>query len=169
MEYFLMDQDARTLAGAGVDYRDAGFLGSEPFVTWFDFDEETKLPDFLQGEQGGRAIFCISDEMKEILDNYGCLKETVPVFLTDTQYRAQKVYWKIEAEEADCLEQDWFADKQHMIFESEPPKGRYLFQARNIKKKYLIVSLELAENLLRRHMYGIQFYPVRRRSGDGTL
>ena len=33
----------------------------------------------------------------------------------------------------------------------------------------LIVSLELAENLLRRHMYGIQFYPVRRRSGDGTL
>lgn len=107
--------------------------------------------------------------MKEILDNYGCLKETVPVFLTDTQYRAQKVYWKIEAEEADCLEQDWFADKQHMIFESEPPKGRYLFQARNIKKKYLIVSLELAENLLRRHMYGIRFYPVRRRSGDETL
>lgn len=33
----------------------------------------------------------------------------------------------------------------------------------------LIVSLELAENLLRRHMYGIRFYPVRRRSGDGTL
>jgi len=169
MDYFLMDQDVRTLADVPVDYGDAGFSGSEPFVSRLDLERDTKLPDFLQGEQGGRAVFCVSDDMKEILDNYGCLKEAVPVFLTDTRYRAQAVYWKIGVLESGCLKQDWYADKRHMAFALKPPQGSYMFKVRNIRKEYLVVSLELAENLLRRHMYGIQFYPVRRWGEHGTL
>lgn len=169
MDYFLMVPDMRTQADAPVDYRDAGFLGGEPFVTYLKLDEDTKLPDFLQGGYGDKIFFCVSDEMKGILDTYGCLKEAVPVFLTDTQYRAQKVYWKIDAEESGCLKQDWYADIQHMAFDSRPPRDSYMFRSRNIRKQYLLVSLELAENLLRRHMYGIQFYPVRRWDEDGTI
>lgn len=161
MDYFVISPDDRAVSGKRVDYSNPAFRGEEPFVTWLELKQDERLPDFLWGGSRTQPIFCVSDEMKGILDYYGCLTDAVPVFLTDVQYRSQKVYWRIDLQKQDCLVQELYAGGEQLKFRSMPGPYDYMFQAVNERVWYPIVSLELAENLLRRHMYGLCFYPVR--------
>lgn len=167
MKYFTIMQDPRAVSGTRGDFKNPAFYGDEPFVSWLDFSEDDKLPDFIRSGERFRPVYCISNEMKHILDAYGCLVKAVPVFLTDRAWRSQKVYWVIELKAQECLVQDYFADTDQQIFCSEPEKGSYFFKALSGKIWYPIVSLELAENLLGRHMYGICLYPVKNCADGG--
>lgn len=161
MNYFIMEQDLRAVLGTRVDLKNPAFLGDEPFVTWLEFSREEKIPDFLWGGQRDSPVFCVSDEMKSILEIYDSFLGATPVFLTDTACRNQKVYWSIKLKEEACLVQNLYGKKEEQILCCEPDKDLYFFKARNERTWYPVVSLELAENLLRRHMYGICFYPIK--------
>lgn len=99
-----------------------------------------------------------------IFDAYVSFQKEIPVFFTDSQFRNQNVYWIIDLIEKDCLIQDFYADRFHLTFSYSPEDGQYLWKTKNIRTVYVIVSLELAENLLRRQMYGLCFSPVLNRT-----
>lgn len=166
MDYFVMDQDGRSETGRRVDLKNPAFYGQEPFVAWMDLAEKDKLPDFLWSGRV-KPVFCVSEAMKDILDHYHCLLKTTPVFLTDRAHRSQRVYWLIELREEDCLRQDPYVLREEQEFCSIPDKSVSFFKARNVRIWYPIVSLELAENLLRRRMYGLLFYPVEQCRKEG--
>lgn len=160
MDYFVIDQNPRETAGKRVDFRNPAFWKEEPFVTWMELKDGERLPDLLWGGDCTVRVFCISDRMKDILDSYGCLLAAVPVFLTDKGYRSQQVYWRIVLRQEDCLLQELYAGKEELKFTCQPSEPVHMFKVLNVRAWYPIVSLELAENLLRRHMYGLCFYPV---------
>lgn len=136
MEYFIMMPDERIQTYRRLDYTTPGFSGDEPFVAFAEFDETERFPDYFYGKVLFEYFFMVSDSLKDILDAYSSDIQAVPVFITDTKQRAQKVYWKIKC---------------------PAESGRYLFLIVREKARYLVVSLELAENILRRQLYGIRF------------
>lgn len=167
MDYFILDTDERFTNMKRIDDTDKGFYGTEPFVTYLNFDKGELLPDFYQSQSQNGTFFCVSDGMKAILDSYGCLTKAVPFFLTDLEYRDQRIYWNIDILEKDCLKQELYADRNQLSFRMMPDIEEHLFKAVNLKKQYLIVSLELAENLLRRRLSGLSLYPVEPVSKEG--
>lgn len=136
MEYFIMMPDERIQTYKRLDYTVPGFSGDEPFVAFAEFDETEQFPDYFYGKLLFQYFFMASDGLKDILDAYSSGIQAVPVFITDTKQRAQKVYWKINC---------------------PAESGKYLFRMVQEKAQYIVVSLELAENILRRQLYGIQF------------
>ncbi len=162
--YFVMTLDNRALKDKKIQLEDRRFLKEEPFVSYLNFDKGEKLPDFIQGKCENQTFFCISQAMKDIFDAYVSFQKEIPVFFTDSQFRNQNVYWIIDLIEKDCLIQDFYADRFHLTFSYSPEDGQYLWKTKNIRTVYVIVSLELAENLLRRQMYGLCFSPVLNRT-----
>ncbi len=160
MDYFVMALDPRASGFEEMDFKDIRFQKEDPFVMHLKMAPEDRLPDLIQGKNLWKTFFCVSQKMKEILDIYDCLAQSAPVFLTDYQYRSQQVYWNIKVQEQDCLVQDFYADQERLRFLREPKEGIHMFLATRVKTQYLLVSLELAENLLRRQMYGLCFFPV---------
>lgn len=160
MGYFVMVTDNRADMGREVNFRDGRFQKEEPFVSYLKLAPADRLPDFIRGKTLQKTFFCISERMKGILDIYGCLVKSTPVFLTDVEYRSQRVYWNIDVEEDNCLVQELYGDPQHLALSSEPGRHLHMWKAAMINTQYLLVSLELAENLLRRQMYGVRFFPV---------
>lgn len=160
MGYFVMVTDNRADMGREVNFRDGRFQKEEPFVSYLKLAPADRLPDFIRGRTLQKTFFCVSEKMKEVLDVYGCLVKCIPVFFTDFEYRSQMVYWNVDVKEENCLVQELYHDQEHLVLSSEPSQHLHMWKATMINTQYLLVSLELAENLLRRQMYGVRFFPV---------
>lgn len=162
MEYFIMLPDERISLYKSLDYSIPGFQEKEPFVVFGDFDEDDRYPDFFYGKSLFNYYFCVTDQLKDILDVYSSNIQTIPFFLTDKAYRSQIVCWRIDCPAEDCLLTEAWEKEHDLTLRSLPEQNPYLFRVVREKAQYIIVSLELAENILRRQLYGIRFIPVKK-------
>lgn len=144
-----------------LDYSNSAFQGQEPFVIHADFDKTEEFPDFFYGKNIFTYSFCVSDKMKEILESYSNHLNMVPFFITDRKYRDQRVYWRIRLETVRCFKRAVHPSVQTLEWEKKPEDEPFIFLALQEKAQYLIVALELAENILRRHMFGVRFVRIR--------
>lgn len=146
-----------------LDYSIPEFQGQEPFVVHADFDKDEEFPDFFYGKKLFTYSFCVSDKMKEILEAYNNDLNMVPFFITDREYRDQRVYWRIRLEAIKCFKRAVQPNVLMLEWEKEPEDEPFIFLGLHEKAQYLIVALELAENILRRHMFGIRFVRIKGR------
>ncbi len=161
MDYFMILPDERISLYKDLDYSVPGFRQKEPFVTFGKFNEFDRYPDFFYGKDLFDYYFCVTDRLKEILDAYSSELQAVPFFLTDEAYRSQVVCWKIECPMEDCISFKDSDGECEITLQKSPAHTRYLLRVRNEKAQYMVVSMELAENMLRRQLYGIRFVPVK--------
>lgn len=160
MEYFVIMPDEEISSYKKLDYSNPDFQGSEPFVAYSDFDKSDEFPDYFFGRDLFTYSFCVSDAMKEILTAYTVGMDCIPFFLTDRKHRDQRVYWLIRPELFDCFAPTLYPDVNSLVWEEIPAERPFLFQTTQGKARYLIVALELAENLLRRQMFGIRYIRI---------
>ncbi len=161
MEYFLMKMDERLTNPIKLKFTENQLKSKEPFVIYGDYNERTNFGDYFYMKQLFDYYFCASDVLKELLDIYADKLEAVPFFITNQEKTQQRVYWKIDiAEEKDVI-CDASKGYQSLTLWQERIKQRYIFRVTFEKQQYLIVSLHLAENILRKNLYGIQFIPVK--------
>ena len=161
MDYFIILPDERISTYKALDYSDPGFRQKEPFVTFGEFDKSDRYPDFFYGKALFDYYFCVTDRLKEILDAYSSGIQAVPFFLTDELYRSQVVCWKIECPIMECVAFHDSDDTWEMTLCKSQEYSRYLLRVKKEKAQYMVVSMELAENMLRRQLYGIRFVPVK--------
>lgn len=160
MNYFIMQTDERITFHKNLDYSQPDFREKEPFVTFSEFDENDRCPDFFSGRFLFDTYFCVTDRLKEILEIYSSELQVIPFFLTDKEYRSQIVCWNINLPVEECIFLEGRIHKSPRFFLNGRNKQQYIFCVAKEKAHYLIVSLELAENILRRQLYGIRFMPV---------
>ncbi|WP_394523887.1 hypothetical protein [Lacrimispora sp. JR3] len=161
MDYFIILPDERISLYKDLDYSVPGFRQKEPFVTYGKFDVSDRYPDFFYGKSLFDYYFCVTDRLKEIFDVYSSNLQAVPFFLTDEAYRSQVVCWKIECSMEECIAFRNSKEEWEMTLRKSRGLTRYLLRVRKEKAQYMVVSMELAENMLRRHLYGIRFVPVK--------
>lgn len=153
--------DERISRPLKLDFNHTGFEEDEPFVIYTDYKDITKTSDYFYGRKLLKYYFCVSDELKELLEIYATGMSANPFFITNEKEKSQKVYWKVDFLEEDILRKKPFMSYKDLVLEKVPKDNPYIFKVSFDKQQYIIVSLHLAENILRKNFYGIQFIPIK--------
>jgi hypothetical protein len=160
MEYFVMKSDGRIRNPLRIDTSAIDLDTTEAFVAYADFQPNTTFVDYFMIKKLFQYSFCVSDSLKEMLDIYADRLTAVPFFITDRAQKGQKVYWKLHIELQDCLEKKPYMRYDELTLHKDKIPNKHIFRVAFQKQEYLIVSLNLAENILRKNPSGIQFIPV---------
>ncbi len=157
MEYFALQYDRQIIDLLKLDKHDIDFTTTEPFILPCEMEETITVPEFFIIQELFTYHFFISDRLKELFDVYHKDFEAVPCFLTDTERQRQECFWKIKLPEIYQEKQEGTTD---VYLVEEQAEGKYVFTLVIEKRKYIIVSLHLAEHMLRKNCYGIRYNPV---------
>jgi hypothetical protein len=161
MEYFALQYDRQVLDLLQIDTHELDLTTRDPFIMLCEMEENTSAPEFFIMQEYFAYYFFVSDRLKELLDVYSEDYEAVPCFLTDMKRQRQECFWKITLPEIYQTEQEEQEKNNDLYIEEKKVQGRYIFTLVIENKKYIIVSLHLAEHMLRKNCYGIQYSPVR--------
>lgn len=161
MEYFLMLSDDRIGKRLKIQPDAIDFETTEACSVYADFKEDTVFVDYLPIRQLFCHAFCVSDDFKELLDLYTDNLSAFPVFITDNNQKGQKVYWRVFIELEDCVVTESHMNYASLTLRKEGLDGKHIFRIAFEKQEYLIVSLNLAETILRKEPAGIRFFPVK--------
>lgn len=160
MEYFVMKSDSRIRNPLKIDTSAIDLDTKESFVAYADFQSNTTFVDFFIIKRLFQYSFCVSDSLKDMLDIYDDTLTAIPFFITDRGQKGQKVYWKLHIELQDCLERKPNMHCDELAIHRKKIPNKHIFRVAFEKQEYLILSLNLAENILRKNPSGIQFIPV---------
>ncbi|BCJ92690.1 hypothetical protein acsn021_02590 [Anaerocolumna cellulosilytica] len=161
MEYFILQHDNRLLEPLQIKKQDCNLLTKEPFILPCEMEENTWIPEFFVLKELFEHYFFVSDRLKELLDIYSKEVEAIPCFLTDIKRQRQECFWKIELPEIYHTMQEDNVKMSDLCMDEQQVQGRYLFLLSSGKRKYGVVSLHLAEHMLRKNYYGILYIPVK--------
>lgn len=161
MEYFALQYDRQVIEELQIDIQNCDLTTWDPFTLPCEIGEYASIPEFFIIKELFTQYFFVSDRLKELLDVYSKEVESIPCFLTDMKRQKQECFWKIELPEIYHTSKDDNEKMSDLCIEEQQVQGRYLFLLSSGKRKYCIVSLHLAEHMLRKNYYGIQYNPVR--------
>lgn len=169
MNYFILKQD-RNLENA---VRIEGFNNSKK-ITLLKKDEleysdcsnipilcneNTVYPDFIQA-----PVLLISDELHKIFKMYENTVIYKLVFFTNLKMKLQKVYRLVFPELVEALSDETTYQKNGWVDKIVLDKNKIgdykVFQIKAGVDYYLVISLEVAESILKRNFMGIQFEKV---------
>ncbi|MDR1548577.1 MAG: hypothetical protein LBT06_08340 [Hungatella sp.] len=160
MEYFLIKSDNRIRYPLYINADMMDFETDEAFTVYVDFQSNPTFVDYFSVKKLFQYAFCVSDALKETLDIYTDNLSAVPFFVTDTKMQGQSVYWKVNIELKDCLVMKPNMKYDNLTIDKGKLKNKHIFRVAFEKQEYLIVSLNLAENILRKNAAGMQFFQV---------
>lgn len=171
MEYFQISQRREIVKpikviGLDRDYYKAN-IKREDFkkipsllVAYFENEEDLEIPDILTSPS-----FFISDRLKRLIDLYAGEYvdfKGIHVYESDfsnIEHIASYAYWVMGMEECNCLHPDTETFPtgmlKHMVLDANKINGRDILKVGGIVENRYIVSLPLAESIMRRNMYGV--------------
>lgn len=160
MEYFIMKSDDRIRNPLKINGDMMDFETDDAFTVYTDFQSNPTFIDYFYVKKLFQYAFCVSDALKDTLDIYTGNLAAVPFFVTDRKMQGQCVYWKIHIELQDCLVIKPYMRYDNLTIDRGKLKNKQIFRIAFEKQEYLIVSLNLAENILRKNPIGMQFFQV---------
>lgn len=161
MEYFFWEVDDKLLPALNINFKEEGFTKKEPFGIFSRFSENMQYPDFICGKTLFEHHFCVSDDLKNVVFAYADF-ENMPVFVNDRDKLEQKIYWRLNLEEVDCLEDEEVVKLDDAVILLKEVKDKYIFKIKHKKTEKLVSSIHLVENMLRKGLtYGIKFVKVK--------
>lgn len=160
MNYFVMMPDDRVKNVFKINADSIDFEASEPFAAYCDLLPSTDFVDFFTLKKQFNHLFCASDSLKEMIEIYADDFSSIPFFVTDNHQKGQMVYWILHLEFIDCLDKKLFMRYDSLTLHTNEIKNKHIFQVAFEKQECIIVSLVLAENILRKIPIGIRFIPV---------
>ncbi|MBD8498797.1 imm11 family protein [Paenibacillus arenosi] len=170
MAYFVLKQDPRWLHAVEVvggfstlqrsdDTEDGdkskrgADYGSLPFHV--RTQSRQRYVDYLE-----RPLPLLSDKLKRLVEKYAAKMPVRSAVLIDQEQGQQQPYWIIAPPVVDCLSEatEFYLDGslKQLVIEKEKVGPYHLFKLGGIREDMLIVSLALAESMLRRDFTGIR-------------
>ncbi len=140
----------------------AGFEGLENVqIAYYTHNESSEICDILQ-----KPTFLVSDKIKRLLSLYdGTIAfKAVQLFATVATDKTAPLYWVPCLEILECLhpattKYDNGFIKQ-LVLEKAAIEGKAIFRVGGLLEDKVIISLSVAESLLRRGLYGIGLQKV---------
>lgn len=166
MQYFRLEPDKRFVNPIDLRIKDSLLNENEPFVWFTSIEKDCALPDFFIIRKINQKYFCMSDRLKQLFDLYGDgYEREIPFFPTDSKKELQEFYWNVRLEKQDMLAtRPKFSTQEPMLIK-EPEFPLQCFQAVDGEGDFILVSLPMAEHLLRKYFNGLTLIPIRQK-GD---
>jgi hypothetical protein len=134
---------------------------TEPFVVHADFSELENFSDLFIVKRLFTYFFLASERLYKLLTVYEEGITGIPFFITSNDYRLQKVYRKIQIEALDIGFNPSNATEEDLTRLCEAMRGRYIARMCFEKQQCIVVSLHVAEHILRqRYFDGIKLAPI---------
>ena len=132
----------------------------EPVFIQEDLSDDNRLVDYGMHRILFETFHYVSNQMQELLKIYNENLLSKPVFLTDLKEKKLEPYWLITPESIDCVIEKPYMKREEVVLYANKLKGSHLFRVQYQKQDYIVVSLLLAENILRRNFKGQCFIPI---------
>ena len=159
MEYFLLEENSELTNKIKINFEKDEFNKDEPFILNLKTEKYVQFQDYIVGKNIFKYYFCVSDKFYEIMSAYEDF-ENVPFFITDIENKIQKPYFKINIDEIDCLESKENQTNKNITLYKHKIKDKHIFKIKYNTIEKLVISIHLAENLLKSLPYGIKLIPV---------
>ena len=168
--YFFMDQD-NTLMDA-ISLRDFDIYGKRHIFTWEDSDKMNDVTPLYLDETGGECapdfikspVYMVSEMAKKVIDMYEDDLVFKKIVLIHKEETKQLVYFHLLLQEieavADAAEYDPSGIENQLILNREKIGDHKAFLLAESKIKLPVISLEVVESLLRRHVMGVTFKEI---------
>lgn len=172
MKYFMIPQDrqmSNPILPGQIDkavYVD-GAPGSQfrrvpdMSVSYFPNSPDLEKPDILY-----QPAFLVSDRLKRLLAKYnpGMQFKGIRCYPEDFDDPESLLYWWPNIGKVDCVSER--TEKypngtiRHLVIQSEKIQGKSILMVDGTLETIVLVSMELAESMLRRGMWGMDYVPV---------
>ena len=131
----------------------------EPLVPYSNFNEQTLFVDFLYIKKLFDYYFFVSGELMGLFEIYDETIEFIPYFITTKGMDNQVAYWRVILPQNDFLVKGPGAVKESQL-NKDLVKNKHIFLIKFQKQEYICVSLHLAENMLRKFFFGINYTEI---------
>lgn len=132
---------------------DNGFE-SKPTVFYIKEKPDIRYPDFIQN-----PIPLVSDKFKRIIGEYQCETLFKPIVLADKKRMHQHLYWIAAPGRTDIISSRTEFNKdgsvKRLVIDVSYFFRKNVFMLDGIVENFLVISLEVAERLLRENFDGI--------------
>ena len=131
-------------------------------VTYYHDTRGLEIPDVLQ-----RPLLLVKENVKDILQMYDehIKGKPIKVFASEREIEVAPTYWLLNYEEVDCLSKDVTVypngELKEIILDKSKIQNRDVFRVKGTQENIIIVSLAVAESMLRRQVYGVDFERVK--------
>ncbi len=174
MEYFVLKQSAEVVNPikvfgvemegytAAMTHQDFKNLKRSK-VAYAEYSRSHEIPDIL-----AYPTYMVSDTLRRVLQMYdeSISFKSLQVFPTTEKdlMEATRTYWIYDCVMEDCVHSDTVilpnGEFQELILDKKRVKGRDIFRVKGSLDNKLIVSLAVAESILRRNVYGVELQKV---------
>lgn len=168
--YFFMEQDNTLMDVIGL--RDFDIYGKRHIFTWEDSEkmndvtplylDETKgecAPDFIKS-----PVYMVSEMAKKVIDMYEDDLVFKKIVLIHKEETRQLVYFHLLLKEVEAVDEttEYYPNgiEKQLILNREKIGDHKAFLLADSKIKLPVISLEVVESLLRRHVMGVTFKEI---------
>lgn len=130
-------------------------------VAYFEYSPQVEICDVLF-----RPILLVKSELKKLWQRYepGMKCKGVQVFANDTRINVAPMYWCPMIDAVSCMDvgTQWHPDRsmKHLVLQFRAVQGRHIFQVAGLSERITVVSLPVAESMLKRGATGFQLQAV---------
>lgn len=131
-------------------------------VAYYHDTRGLEIPDVIQ-----RPLLLVKENVKDILHMYDeqIKGKPIKVFAYEQEINVAPTYWLLNYEEVDCLSDKVMVNPngelKELILNKRKIGKKEVFRVKGTRENYIVVSLAVAESMLRRQVYGIGFERVK--------
>ncbi len=130
-------------------------------VSYYDYKEELEFPDYV-----ALPVPLFSTKLRDTLQIYDEEIQYKPVcyFAKQLEIKKSLLYWFLYLKQLDCLHETCVKNPNgsigKLVLDRHKIMGQDIFRIQGILENKIIISLPVAESILRRRLYGIGFEKV---------
>lgn len=171
MEYYILLQDERVMNYAEpiglskvinrdfVRNADIEALNTDPVMVYIKEKDECEYIDIID-----RPVLLISDKIKQVFDMFGKEGFYKPVVFGDPKHMETHLYHLVIPKKVDCLSRlsEFNPDGtiKRLVLDSNKLRGEHIFSVKGIHECFIIVDLDVVENIIRSDYIGIKLKKV---------
>lgn len=169
-QYFFMEQDNTLLDVIGL--RDFDIYGKRHIFTWDDIDRINDITSLYLDENRGECVpdfikspvYMVSDMVRRVIDMYEDDLTFKKIVLIHKDEMRELAYYHLLLKEIEALDEttQYYDNgmEKRMILNRDKIGDHKAFLLADSRIKLPVVSLEVVESLLRRHVMGVQFKEI---------
>lgn len=133
----------------------------EGLVAFYEYTEDMEFPAVVT-----KPTLLVNTELRDVLQIYKVdyIGKSVKVFAKDRKVLIAPTYWAINYEELECLSEqvEWNSNGtvKKLILKRNAISDKHIFKVKGTLENFIIVSMAVAESILRRKIYGVGFEKV---------
>lgn len=157
-----VEQEAEAVYPARMSHED--FSKINHAALHFDVAQHYEIPDVL-----AHPTYMVSDKVKNVLEMYDStiefkLVQTLPMYSKQVDAN-MPAYWVYDCEHVDCVHEETRilpnGEMENITLKYNMVVGKDIFRIKSMLSNKLVISLPVAESILRRNVYGIELLPLK--------